>query len=194
MFIALALGRSILHDLVYTKFSSSPLFTAIQKSITRESFKITVLLRVTPLVPFGACNYLLSLSAVPTRTLVLATGLGNFPGATIYSLVGSMAMNLEDVDKTGLDPRIRFGLVLFGGVSLIWSVVYISTLAKRELRIALDVAEERVEDVESDLLVRIDERRVDHSFNYAEMRGLRMTGGLLVFGLVAGMFLILLLL
>lgn len=88
---------------------------------------------------------------------------------------------------------------------LIWSIVYITTLAKREIRISMPIeedviVEEPVYDENEELLVRIDDsdetvgaEAVDHAFNHEELKSLKVTGGVLVFGLLVGTFIILLL-
>lgn len=126
MALAVALGRSVLRDRVQSAdFARSRLFAAVQRGLDGHAFYVVCLLRVTPVMPFGMCNYGThhhpslavydpALSVVKglgfARTLVPATLLGNAPGALLYSVLGSLATGLTDVGKGSgrLSPRARF--------------------------------------------------------------------------------------
>jgi len=88
---AFLLGRTLLRDWAEVRVGKSPRLRAIDAAVGRESFKIVLLLRLSPLFPFNVLNYALSLSKVRLGTYVLASFLGMLPGTAMYVYLGSLA-------------------------------------------------------------------------------------------------------
>ena len=65
-------GRSY----VVSKLKNYPKFEAVAIVIQRFGFKITLLLRLAPLLPFNILNYLLSLTPISIGEYLLASWLG----------------------------------------------------------------------------------------------------------------------
>ncbi|KAJ3225332.1 hypothetical protein HK099_006977 [Clydaea vesicula] len=68
---------------------------------------------------------------------LLGTLIGNFPGATLYSILGSLIGSLNEVDRFEMNVKLRYGLLLIGCTVLSVSVIYITMVARRALRLAL---------------------------------------------------------
>jgi uncharacterized membrane protein YdjX (TVP38/TMEM64 family) len=62
-------------------------FAAIDRAIGRDSFKFVTLLRLSPLLPLSASNYLYGLTSVELGPYVLGSFLGMLPGT--YAFVGT---------------------------------------------------------------------------------------------------------
>lgn len=127
MLLGIFLGKTILLPIVNERFSSNATFKALQKALAskKSSFKIIALLRVSPVVPFGLANYMLSVMNVKPMILVSATLVGNIPGATLYSLIGAGIGKLEDVGEWQGSLRLKLlsltvGIGILGG-----TIVYI---------------------------------------------------------------------
>ena len=73
---AFLLGRTVLREWVRRKMAQSPRTRALDQAIGREAFTLVLLLRLSPLVPFNALNYALSLSGISVGRFVLATLMG----------------------------------------------------------------------------------------------------------------------
>ena len=93
--VAFALGRFALHGLVNRLLQRWKLTAALDAALREEGLKLMVLLRLSPLIPFNALNYVLAgttagsrcpLGSAPTRLLCLlrarlaALGSSAFPG------------------------------------------------------------------------------------------------------------------
>ena len=93
-----------------------PIFTdprvlAIHSAIKRNSVRVVVLLRMSPILPFGAMNYLFSITSIKVSTsqslsliskirdACLGTFLGNIPGAVLYTYIGSCIGDLDTVQE-----------------------------------------------------------------------------------------------
>ncbi|KAJ3395075.1 hypothetical protein HDU92_006275 [Lobulomyces angularis] len=137
MILALWLGKTLLRPYIVKKFSTDVRFLAIDRAVKCEGFKIVCLLRISPVVPFGICNFLFSLTDIELSTLIPGTLIGNFPGATLYSILGSLIGSLNEVDRFEMNVKLRYGLLLIGCTVLSVSVIYITMVARRALRLAL---------------------------------------------------------
>ncbi len=57
-----------------------PRFAAIDRAIGRDGFRVVTLLRLSPLLPLAASNYLYGLTSVELGPYVLGSWLGMLPG------------------------------------------------------------------------------------------------------------------
>ncbi|KAL0367997.1 UNVERIFIED_CONTAM: TVP38/TMEM64 family membrane protein [Sesamum calycinum] len=87
------LGRSFF----ICKLEDYPKFRSVTIAIQRSGFKIVLLLRLAPLVPFNLLNYLLSLTPVPMGEYMLASWLGMIPITLALVYVGTTLKDLSDV-------------------------------------------------------------------------------------------------
>ncbi|KAG4401369.1 hypothetical protein GLYMA_07G257000v4 [Glycine max] len=112
------LGRTIGKSLVVSRLKDYPQFRLVTIAIQRSGFKISILLRLAPFVPFNILNYLLSVTPVPLGEYTLASWLGMMPITLALVYVGTTFKDLSDVtrgwgefSKTHL-PWIISGLVI----------------------------------------------------------------------------------
>uniref|UniRef100_A0A0R0FGU7 VTT domain-containing protein n=1 Tax=Glycine max TaxID=3847 RepID=A0A0R0FGU7_SOYBN len=115
---AFLLGRTIGKSLVVSRLKDYPQFRLVTIAIQRSGFKISILLRLAPFVPFNMLNYLLSVTPVPLGEYTLASWLGMMPITLALVYVGTTFKDLSDVtrgwsefSKTHL-PWIISGLVI----------------------------------------------------------------------------------
>ncbi|KAK3016241.1 hypothetical protein RJ639_006480 [Escallonia herrerae] len=73
---AFLLGRTIGRSYVISKLKDFPKFKAVAIAIQRSGFKIVLLLRLVPLLPFNMLNYLLSVTPVHLGEYMLASWIG----------------------------------------------------------------------------------------------------------------------
>jgi uncharacterized membrane protein YdjX (TVP38/TMEM64 family) len=70
------------------------IFRAIKQAVDEEGWKIQLLLRLSPAVPFGLLNYLMGLSNTPLRTYIWTTVVGILPGTLVDIYIGVIGQNL----------------------------------------------------------------------------------------------------
>ena len=131
---AFLLGRTVLREWATRKIGASSKAKAIDTAVTRNGFKIVMLLRLSPLVPFNLLNYALSLSRVRLSTYVVASFLGMLPGTALYVYLGSLApaaANLSSVSREG--GAVRTWLYAAGFLATVAVVVIGARGAKRAL-------------------------------------------------------------
>ena len=81
---AFLIARYLARDWVYSKARTHRRFSAVDRAIVRESWKIVGLLRLSPVIPFSVSNYLYGLTSVPFWSYLLATWIGTMPGTLMY--------------------------------------------------------------------------------------------------------------
>jgi uncharacterized membrane protein YdjX (TVP38/TMEM64 family) len=69
---------------------------AIDKAAAEDGWKIVVLLRLNPLVPFGLQNYLFGVTSIRFGEFVAATFVGIIPGTTLYTYIGLLGSAVGD--------------------------------------------------------------------------------------------------
>ncbi|KAG5567600.1 hypothetical protein RHGRI_002966 [Rhododendron griersonianum] len=94
---AFLLGRTIGRSYVISKLKKYPKFQAVAIATQRSGFKIVLLLRLVPLLPFNMLNYLLSVTPVPLGEYMLASWVGMMPITFTFVYVGTTLKDLSDV-------------------------------------------------------------------------------------------------
>jgi uncharacterized membrane protein YdjX (TVP38/TMEM64 family) len=82
------LSRYFLRDTLDDWLSERATFRAAKTAVDEEGWKVLLLLRLSPAVPFGLLNYLLGLTRVPLKLYVLTTLIGITPGTVVDIYVG----------------------------------------------------------------------------------------------------------
>ena len=122
------IGRIWLRDALLRRVSGRKLMAA-DRAIGRNGFAFVALLRLTPVLPFTAQNWLLGLTAVRLRTYVVATIIGLAPGTLAMVWIGEMG-GLASVGSNRAQLWIAgTGLVAFGAL-----VVWLGRIATIEMR------------------------------------------------------------
>ncbi|KAH6575263.1 hypothetical protein BASA50_006888 [Batrachochytrium salamandrivorans] len=134
---AFAMGRSFLRPWVQDMTSANPKFQAVDNALSRQGWKIVLLLRLSPLFPFGICSYLLSMTSMPLWKVMAASLLGNLPGAATYSFLGSLIEDLASAHDYKVPLSTKLMTALLSLCFCTESIVFITLVARRALREAL---------------------------------------------------------
>ena len=105
-------------------------FAAIDNAVGREGLKITLLLRLSPLIPFGMNNYVCGCTGMKLWEFVVGTFFGVLPGTTAYCNLGAMGKTALDKGTTPLQK----GVMALGFVAALAVVYLLSELAKDALK------------------------------------------------------------
>jgi len=140
--LAFLVGRTLLRDWIERRTAGWPRFRAIDRAVGRQGFKIVLLLRLSPVFPFNLLNYAFGLTRVRLRDYVLASWIGMLPGTIMYVYLGTALKSLADVVAGG--PKagpLQTGFFVAGLIATIVATVFITRVARRALRAAIDEPE-----------------------------------------------------
>ena len=154
VFVGLSLGalmaffvaRFLLYDLVQRQLKRWRVAVAIDAALKIEGFKIMVLMRLSPLIPYNAFNYVIAATSVSYRDYSLAL-FAMLPATVGYVFIGASVADAV-ASGTGADVEseesraVRVTLLSVGAVCTLLAVVAISCLASKHLKQSLHAASE----------------------------------------------------
>ena len=128
------LGRSLLRARVERRIGKSTKLAAIDRAVGAHGFKLVVLLRLSPLIPFNALNYALALTRVSLRDYVLGSALGMLPGTVLYVYLGSLVTDgAQLLAGRGTTSPAAMALTAGGLVATLLVVALTARIARVEL-------------------------------------------------------------
>ena len=83
-------ARYVFHDRVQEKVAQYPRFKAVNEAIRDEGWKVVLLLRLSPALPFSLQNWFLGLMPVGFWPAQIATLFGIMPGTLLYIWIASL--------------------------------------------------------------------------------------------------------
>ena len=130
---AFLLGRYLARDWVAKKTEGNALFTAIDRAVAAEGWKIVFLTRLSPVFPFTLLNYAFGLTRVSLPDYVFASWIGMMPGTVMYVYLGSLARaGVADRQRTPAEWMLYgMGLVATIAVAVIATRIARRALVKR---------------------------------------------------------------
>lgn len=127
-------GRRLGRGWVRSRIGGLNALRGVDRALEREGLKVVLLLRLSPLIPYNALNYALSLTGVGLRDFVLGSWIGMLPGTLLYVWLGAGARSLAAV-VSGTYERPAAWLLLFGAglVATAVAVAIVTRAARRAL-------------------------------------------------------------
>ncbi len=89
--LSFLIGRHWLRGWVQRRMAGMASFAAIDAAVAEQSWKVVVLTRLSPLLPFGLLNYAYGLTKIGFWEYSLATALGIIPGTLLFVYLGAVA-------------------------------------------------------------------------------------------------------
>lgn len=88
---AFLIGRYLLRDWVSSRLEKVPAFAAVAGAVGQEGWKVVLLTRLSPVLPFNLLNYGFGLTTVGLGEYALASWIGMMPGTFLYVYLGAAA-------------------------------------------------------------------------------------------------------
>ena len=140
-------GRYLFQDCAQSFSNRYQIFEAVNAALQVEGLKIMILLRLSPIIPFNAINYILGVTSVKLRDYALAC-FAMLPGTVLYTFLGSSAGSIvESASSGGGNTTLTIVIVVIGVVFGVVSIGVTTYYAKRELNKIID-NEDAIEDTE----------------------------------------------
>lgn len=126
---AFLVSRYLARDRVRETFAKGAKFNAVDKAVGEAGWKIVGLLRLSPVFPYNALNYLLGLTSVKFWPYLLASWVGMLPGTLLYVYAGSA------VRTTAEEPEGFKTLYNLLGLGITFAVTFsVTRTAKKALK------------------------------------------------------------
>merc|ERR1712176_500249 len=139
--VAFLLGRYLLRDWVKTLTTKYPLFEAVDTALEDKGLRIMCLLRLSPIIPFNALNYIAGITAISLTAYTWAM-IAILPGTILYIFLGATAGSLADSSQSSDNNTVKIVSIVVGIVFGILAIAAVSYYAKKELNNVVQKAEE----------------------------------------------------
>jgi len=129
--VSFLLGRYLLKDLVGRKLVQKyPIIQALDEAFLEQGFRICVLLRLSPIIPFNAINYILGVTSTKLSHYTFALFF-ILPGTVLYCFIGATAGSLTESENSASGPVVIVSLTV-GIVFGLLAISAVSYYAKKE--------------------------------------------------------------
>jgi len=127
------LGRYLFRDWVVRLAASYTIFRAVDRALQGNGLKIMILLRLSPLIPYNALDYMSGVTSISLWAYSIAL-IAILPGTVMFTYIGATASSLVDGTKEATENgTIRIFSMVFGVTFAILGVSVASYYSKLEL-------------------------------------------------------------
>lgn len=158
--VSFLLGRYLLRDWVIGLTQRYAIFAALDSALEEKGFRIMVLLRLSPIIPFNAINYIAGVTSLSLRDFVLSLW-AIVPGTALYVFLGASADSLMESATPGASKAVSIAIVVCGVILGVGAIFLTSYYAKKELNRIL-AERQCVQDVGRDEAPATESARLDN--------------------------------
>jgi len=131
---AFLIGRTLGKEWAQEQVSKSKKFTLVSLAVEKNAWLIIFLVRLSPVLPFGLCNYLFGVTKVKFSSYWTATTAGLIPCTVAYTYLGSLMRNLTDIySEDGGEGTSSTYLIAIAIVFTVLGITVITLVTKRTL-------------------------------------------------------------
>ena len=138
--LAFMLGRLLFRDMIAKIVAEDKRLQNVENAIEEEAMKISVLVRLSPLIPDELLNYVMASGPVTTRVFFLSS-----LSSIIYSLayayfglaLGKIALSSEGMSQFNESP-VGMGLLILGLIATIIATIIVTRVTMAALNDAIE--------------------------------------------------------
>ena len=132
--LAFILGRYLFRGSAESLAKKYKTINAIDKVLEKEGLKFTFLLRLCPLIPYNAFNYIMGVTSVTFKSYALG-GIGMIPGTIVYVFVGTTIGNISKAASGDFDGGVAtLVFLIVGTIFAFGAIVYVTIVVRRYLK------------------------------------------------------------
>mmetsp|Transcript_14480 Transcript_14480/g.20422 ORF Transcript_14480/g.20422 Transcript_14480/m.20422 type:complete len:308 (-) Transcript_14480:68-991(-) len=147
--VSFLIGRFLLRDWVTSLTKKYAIFKALDIALEEKGLRIMTLLRLSPIIPFNAINYIMGVTSISLLHYTIAL-IAIIPGTILFVFLGASAGSLTDSMSSDDDPTITIIVVVVGIIFGFLAIFMTSYYAKRELNKVLAARQRGENGVEED--------------------------------------------
>ena len=129
---AFLMARYFFRDAVGRLSTKYATFQALDRAFESKGLRIMILLRLSPIIPFNAINYVAGVTTLKFWHFVIAL-IAILPGTALYVFLGASAGSLMETDMSSNDSTVTIIVVVVGIVFGVAAIALTSYYAKKEL-------------------------------------------------------------
>eukprot|EP01111_Echinosteliopsis_oligospora_P012600 TRINITY_DN4334_c0_g1_i1.p1 TRINITY_DN4334_c0_g1~~TRINITY_DN4334_c0_g1_i1.p1 ORF type:complete len:277 (-),score=52.55 TRINITY_DN4334_c0_g1_i1:282-1112(-) len=134
--LSFLISRTLGREWAQEQVSKNKRFSMINLAVEKNAWLIICLIRLSPVLPFGLCNYIFGVTKVPFTTYWTATTLGLIPCTVAYTYLGSLMRDLSDIyakDSATSSSSTQTTIIALAVVFTLLGIVIITAVTKRTL-------------------------------------------------------------
>ena len=128
--ISFVVARRFARSWVQVRVARKPRLAALGRAIGRSGFKLTLLVRLSPIFPFAVLNYALGVTEIRVRDYFTASVLGMLPGTIAYVYLGSLVTSATGLGRGAGQSWLYWA----GGALTLVASLAITAIARQALR------------------------------------------------------------
>lgn len=133
-------SRYLARDRIRARFAGKENFVAVDQAVAEQGWKIVALLRLSPVFPYNALNYILGLTGIRFSHYLAASWAGMLPGTLLYVYLGFIGrQGLESAAGESPANLLRWGYLGIGLLATLGVTLYITRLASNALKMKTPV-------------------------------------------------------
>ena len=130
--LSFLIGRHWLRGWVGRRMTGVPSFAAIDAAVSQQGWRVVLLTRLSPLLPFGLLNYAYGLTKIGFGEYALATALGIIPGTLLFVYLGAVAGETAGARGRSRSP-LEWGFFIGGLAATLAAAWLIGRAARKAL-------------------------------------------------------------
>jgi len=159
--LSFLLGRTLGKDWAQQQVSKNKKFGLVNLAVEKNAWLIIFLVRLSPVFPFGICNYLFGVTKASFWTYWSATTAGLIPCTMAYTYLGSLMRNLSEIySEGGVDTTQRTVIVSGAVIITAAGIVIITLVTKRTLEKAMKEQEQEMDDLSNKPMLEITDEEI----------------------------------
>jgi len=131
--LAFMIGRTLGKDWAQEQVSKNKKFSLVSMAVEKNAWMIIFLVRLSPVLPFGLCNYLFGVTKVKFSDYWTATTCGLIPCTVAYTYLGSLMKELAEIYSDDGGDSNATVLIIIAIVITVISIAAITFVTKRTL-------------------------------------------------------------
>lgn len=132
---AFMVSRYLIRKSIEKRVLKNKKFQSIDNEINEQGWKIVILARLSPIIPFFILNYALGITKIRFIHFIFASWIGMIPGTIVYVLMGTMGGAFINGKKSSFEwVLLGIGLIATILVTLLISKIVKNSQAHNKLK------------------------------------------------------------
>jgi uncharacterized membrane protein YdjX (TVP38/TMEM64 family) len=132
--LAFLISRHIVREKIEKLAIQNEKFGAIDRAIGAQGWKLILLLRLSPLIPFNFSNYFYGVTAIKFWPYVLASWIGMLPATVLYVYLGTVGKAGVESAAGRTRSRAEWALLAVGLIAAIIATLWGTQIARKALQ------------------------------------------------------------